>query len=45
MVIPKMIHQAWEGHTESCMPVRLLILARTWREQNQDWEYHLWDWE
>ena len=24
---------------------RLQILARTWREQNPDWEYHLWNGE
>ncbi|CAK7068052.1 MAG: hypothetical protein PARBB_03253 [Parabacteroides distasonis] len=45
MAIPKIIHQVWEGRTEPCMPTRLQILARTWREQNPDWEYHLWSGE
>ena len=45
MAIPKIIHQVWEGRTEPCMPTRLQILARTWREQNPDWEYHLWNGE
>ena len=27
------------------MPTRLQVLARTWQEQNPDWEYHLWNGE
>lgn len=42
MAIPKIIHQVWEGRTEPKMPTRLQILARTWQEQNPNWEYHLW---
>lgn len=45
MAIPKIIHQVWEGRTEPSMPARLQILARTWQEQNPDWEYHLWNGE
>ena len=45
MAIPKIIHQVWEGRTEPKMPTRLRILARTWQEQNPDWEYHLWNGE
>lgn len=45
MAIPKIIHQVWEGRTEPKMPTRLQILARTWQEQNPDWEYHLWNGE
>lgn len=45
MTIPKIIHQVWEGRTEPCMPTRLQLLARTWREQNPEWEYHLWNGE
>lgn len=45
MVIPKIIHQVWEGRTESKMPTRLQILARTWQEHNPEWEYHLWNGE
>lgn len=43
MEIPKIIHQVWEGRTEPKMPVRLQILAETWKEKNPDWEYHLWN--
>lgn len=43
MNIPKIIHQVWEGRSESKMPARLQIWARTWQENNPDWEYHLWD--
>ena len=42
MLIPKIIHQVWEGRTEPRIPLRLQILARTWQEHNPDWEYHLW---
>lgn len=45
MAIPKIIHQVWEGRTEPEMPIRLKILARTWKEKNSDWEYHLWNGE
>lgn len=45
MVIPKIIHQVWEGRTKPNMPVHLQILARTWRQQNPDREYHLWSGE
>lgn len=45
MAIPKIIHQVWEGRTEPYMPTRLQLLARTWREQNPEWEYHLWSGE
>lgn len=43
MKIPKIIHQVWEGRTEPKMPVRLQILAESWKEKNPDWEYHLWN--
>lgn len=43
MAIPRIIHQVWEGRIEPEMPIRLKILARTWREKNPDWEYHLWN--
>lgn len=45
MAIPKIIHQVWEGRMEPKMPTRLQVLARTWQEQNPDWEYHLWNGE
>ena len=44
MAIPKIIHQVWEG-VQNHVAHRLQILARTWREQNPDWEYHLWNGE
>lgn len=43
MAIPKIIHQVWEGRTEPSMPTRLQILARSWKRNNPDWEYHLWN--
>lgn len=43
MAVSKIIHQVWEGRTEPCMPSRLQLLARTWKEQNPEWEYHLWN--
>lgn len=43
MVIPKIIHQVWEGRTEPSTPIRLQLLAETWKEQNPEWEYRLWN--
>jgi len=43
MTIPKIIHQVWEGRTESKMPTRLKFLAQTWKDCNPNWEYHLWN--
>lgn len=43
MAIPKIIHQVWEGRTESCMPTRLQLLAETWKKLNPTWEYRLWN--
>lgn len=42
-MIPKIIHQVWEGATEPVMPKRLKILSKTWREKNPTWEYRLWN--
>lgn len=42
-MLPRIIHQVWEGRTEPSMPVRLKILAETWKEHNPRWEYHLWN--
>lgn len=41
-MIPKIIHQVWEGATEPVMPERLRILSESWREKNPSWEYRLW---
>jgi len=43
MAIPKIIHQVWEGKKEPKIPIRLRILADTWKEKNPSWEYHLWN--
>lgn len=45
MAIPKIIHQVWEGRTEPSMPERLQVLSESWKEENPDWEYHLWNGE
>ena len=45
MAIPKIIHQVWRGVQNHVCPPAYEILARTWREQNPDWEYHLWNGE
>lgn len=44
-MIPKIIHQVWEGRTEPSMPKRLQILSESWKEENPNWEYHLWNGE
>ncbi|MCD8178554.1 MAG: hypothetical protein LUE98_14480 [Tannerellaceae bacterium] len=41
--IPRIIHQVWEGRTEPKIPIRLKILAESWKNQNPSWEYHLWN--
>lgn len=43
MKIPKIIHQVWEGRIDPHIPFRLQLLSKTWKEQNPDWEYHLWN--
>lgn len=42
-MIPKIIHQVWEGATEPVMPKRLQILSESWKEKNPTWEYRLWN--
>jgi len=41
-MIPKIIHQVWEGATEPVMSEQLQILSESWREKNPSWEYRLW---
>lgn len=41
MLIPKIVHQVWEGRT-STIPKYLETLSRSWKELNPDYEYHLW---
>lgn len=44
-MIPKIIHQIWENEKKLEVPVRLRILADTWRINNPQWKYHLWETE
>ena len=39
-MIPKIIHQQWEG---DALPDLLTQLARTWKEKHPDWKYEFWD--
>lgn len=41
-MIPKIIHQIWDNEKKLEAPVRLRILADTWRINNPQWRYHLW---
>lgn len=43
MKIPKIIHQVWEGRIDPHISFRLQLLSKTRKEQNPDWEYHLWN--
>lgn len=43
MKIPRIIHQVWEGIAEPIMPIRLRILAETWKRYNPEWKYYLWN--
>ncbi|MCC8134242.1 MAG: hypothetical protein LIP04_12180 [Tannerellaceae bacterium] len=41
-MIPKIIHQIWEGCTEHLGDV-YQSLGETWREHHPDWTYEFWD--
>lgn len=41
-MIPKIIHQIWEGRTEY-LSDSYLMLAETWKENHPDWKYEFWD--
>jgi len=41
-MIPKIIHQVWEGH-EYPLPDFLRKLGDTWKEHHPDWRYEFWD--
>lgn len=43
MVIPKILHQVWEGVAEPIVPTRLKILSETWKKHNPEWNYLLWN--
>ena len=42
ILIPKIIHQVWEGKSEP-LPENLAVLAKSWKKYNPDWEYRLWN--
>jgi len=44
MLIPKIIHQVWEGK-DGPPPNFLLDVSQTWKEQHPDWMYIFWDGE
>ena len=41
-MIPKIIHQIWEGRTEYLGDI-YESLSETWKKFNPDWEYEFWD--
>jgi mannosyltransferase OCH1-like enzyme len=41
-MIPRIIHQVWEGKTEPVPPF-LSKLATTWKENHPEWQYEFWD--
>lgn len=41
-MIPKIIHQIWEGRTEY-LGDNYKLLAQTWKDQHPDWKYEFWD--
>jgi mannosyltransferase OCH1-like enzyme len=41
-MIPKIIHQIWEGRREP-LPKFQTTLAKTWKDCHPDWQYELWD--
>jgi mannosyltransferase OCH1-like enzyme len=43
-MIPKIIHQIWEGKREP-LPELYAQLALTWKEHYPDWQYEYWDGE
>ncbi|WP_455649567.1 glycosyltransferase family 32 protein [Enterocloster citroniae] len=42
VMIPKKIHQIWEGRTENLRDTHQL-LGETWKEYHPDWQYEFWD--
>ena len=41
-MIPKIIHQIWEGRTEY-LGDAYKLLGETWKEHHPDWKYEFWD--
>lgn len=41
-MIPKIIHQVWEGRTEYLGDV-YKALGNTWKNFHPDWDYEFWD--
>lgn len=44
MIIPKIIHQVWEGK-EYPLPDFFKKLSETWKKYHPDWHYEIWDYE
>ena len=41
-MIPKIIHQVWEGKTEP-IPEFLFELSAKWKKYHPHWQYEFWD--
>ncbi len=41
-MIPKIIHQVWEGR-ENSLPEFYTQLSETWKEHHRSWQYELWN--
>jgi mannosyltransferase OCH1-like enzyme len=41
-MIPKIIHQIWEGRTEYLRD-SYKLLGETWKEHHPDWKYEFWE--
>ena len=41
-MIPKIIHQVWEGRTEP-LPEFLSLIGETWKEHHPQWQYEFWN--
>ena len=41
-MIPQIIHQIWEGKTES-LPDVFLEFSETWKNHHTGWKYEFWD--
>jgi mannosyltransferase OCH1-like enzyme len=41
-MIPKIIHQVWEGRRDP-LPDFYKQLSETWKEHHPDWQYEFWN--
>lgn len=44
MIIPKVIHQIWDGSRQRC-PESFVAMAETWKTIHPEWKYEFWDHE